>query len=50
MPTEAAETLARPTRCPVVVVAPARDVSVAAAAAVAVAGDISDEVVTHIDL
>jgi len=30
------------------VVAPARDVSVAAAAAVA--GDISDEVVTHIDL
>ena len=49
MPTEAAGTLARPTRCPVAVVAPARDVSVAAAAA-AVAGDISDEVVTHIDL
>ena len=45
MPTEAAGTLARPTRCPVAVVAPARDVSVAAAA-----GDISDEVVTHIDL
>jgi len=48
LPTEAAGTLARPTRCPVAVVAPARAVSVAAAAAVA--GDISDEVVTHIDL